>query len=88
MWRLSSLDVNGFHALTLSQQSVVKCNQSFGLLQNLLYRIILVFSYKKQPENMKYSLLLTGLVQRLLLVCGVLALVWGVYFWAIQDVGA
>lgn len=31
---------------------------------------------------MKFSLLLSGLWQRLLLAAGVIALLWGVYFWA------
>ena len=43
-----------------------------------------------QPEKyvidkMKFSLLLAGLTQRLILVAIILAILWSVYFWAVTE---
>lgn len=45
----------------------------------------MLYNIKRQLESyvyMKFSLLLTGLIQRLLLSAVILALIWAVYFWA------
>lgn len=55
-----------------------------NLFGGMLYSKIAPFcsGCPRTPLMMKNSLLLTGLVQRLLLAAAVLMLMWGVYFWA------
>lgn len=45
----------------------------FGSLKNIMI------------DKMKFSLLLAGLTQRLILVAIILAILWSVYFWAVTE---